>query len=68
MEKINCAISAGKLNDLPDSGYLEIKIGNNSNVDFYVDDIRFYPEKSLMTTYYYDHQLVKPITFVDEKR
>jgi YD repeat-containing protein len=39
--------------------------GRDGTADFYIDDIRFHPSKSLVSTYYYDHNQGLPITFVD---
>ena len=64
--KIEAKIKSENLNDLPENGYLEITIGNQENVDFYVDDIRFYPDNSLVNSFYYLHDVTKPITIVDE--
>jgi hypothetical protein len=38
---------------------------NNSNSAAYIDDIRFYPSKSLVTTTYYDSKWQQPIVSVD---
>lgn len=65
-EKISCTIPKDSLIDLPDSSLIEITLGKNGLVNFYVDDIRFYPSRSLIKTFYYDQQLAMPITFVDE--
>jgi hypothetical protein len=49
--------------------YLRIWIGNYPGdvnpADFYVDDIRFYPISAQVSTFYYNHNLCVPITFVD---
>jgi hypothetical protein len=49
------------------NGTMEIAVGNTTQAgnDFYIDDIRFYPNDALMTTFYYDYNIVKPVTFVD---
>ena len=69
-EFIETAIDASFLSDLPvppaQPGYVEITIGNSSNVEFYMDDIRFYPSDALVKTFYYDYDLKMPVTFVDE--
>lgn len=51
----------------PGSDYIEIWIGNDGGTasDFYVDDIRFYPYRSFVTTTYYDNLWEKPIVSVD---
>jgi hypothetical protein len=47
----------------------DIAVGNNSSgdvaTDFYIQDIRFYPADALVSTFYYDYNLVVPVTFVD---
>ncbi len=43
-----------------------ISVGSDSDVEFYVDDIRFFPQKAHLKTFYYDYNLKVPITFVDE--
>jgi YD repeat-containing protein len=65
-QKIVAKIDSDQFKDLPDNGYVEITIGNQGSVDFYVDDIRFYPDDALIKTFYYAQDINKPITFVDE--
>ena len=50
-----------------DNWYIRMWVGNDNNpVKAYIDDIRFFPDDALTTTYYYDQNLELPITVVDE--
>lgn len=70
---VNLSIPLASLEDIqPDDNnrndYVQIWIGNSSNMaasEFYVDDIRFYPEGALVTTTYYDDIWFKPICTAD---
>ena len=42
-------------------------MGTQTNAEYYVDDIRFYPANALLSTFYYDANLGVPITLVDPK-
>jgi hypothetical protein len=46
-------------------GYIRVWIGNPDGVTAYIDDIRFHPDKSPVSSFYYDQELGVPITFVD---
>jgi hypothetical protein len=51
----------------PGADYLRIHVSANpgSGAQFYVDDIRFYPDDALATTSYYDDTLAVPLLTVD---
>lgn len=45
--------------------YTQMRIGTNNGGDVYVDDIRFYPDQSTVTSTYYDSLFGLPIINVD---
>lgn len=45
--------------------YIRAWIGNPTGVLAYLDDIRIYPKDAIVSTYYYDHKLGKPLCIVD---
>jgi len=69
-QHVERSISSADLANLDAGEYIRIAVCSRvgaaaAAADFYVDDIRFYPDDAMITTYYYDQNLKLPITFVD---